>query len=361
MEARIMINDTNHIASLPFSDALKNKLNSYVASTAGKDPCQCGCSLLGCPDSVAITILSALSEDLGCKFKTFDFSDRIIEKPGDFAGFFTNVEEGSIVALFEVQKTAPALFPLLRDAVTDHRMPITIGKGPSARTLDLDLLPFRTFIVAEDRNTIPVELLESIYYTIDLTPERKELRRATVSSTLAKYGLSVNEGAAELIADRFVSDKDLLVQLFEIRNKAYAAGVTEITEDLLHGEKTGVTDICAVDNMDGREFELFTGNLLRNLGFSDVKVTPSSGDFGADVIAVKDDIRYAIQCKRYSAPVGVSAVQEVIASRSLHDCHVACVLTNSSFTPAAEELAKKNLVILWSRDKLKEFIERSNA
>ena len=84
-------------------------------------------------------------------------------------------------------------------------------------------------------------------------------------------------------------------------------------------------------------------------------------DFGADVIAEKDDVRYAIQCKRYDSPVGISAVQEVIASKSLHDCHVACVLTNSSFTPAAVELARKNLVILWDRNKLKNFIDKANT
>lgn len=71
-------------------------------------------------------------------------------------------------------------------------------------------------------------------------------------------------------------------------------------------------------------------------------------------------LKYAIQCKRYNGPIGVSAVQEVIASKSLHDCHVACVLTNSSFTPAAVELAKKNLVILWDRKKLQKFIDNAN-
>jgi restriction system protein len=56
----------------------------------------------------------------------------------------------------------------------------------------------------------------------------------------------------------------------------------------------------------------------------------------------------------------VSAVQEVLASKSLHDCHVACILTNNTFTMAAEELARKNNVVLWGSDKLKEFIEKAN-
>ena len=162
-------------------------------------------------------------------------------------------------------------------------------------------------------------------------------------------GLSVNERAAEQIAKLTCSDKELLSYLFEIRSKALEAGVNEITEELITGGHEDIPGIETVDNMDGREFELFTKRLFCSPGFTNVTVTPSSGDFGADVISEKDDVSYAIQCKRYNAPVGVEAIQEVIAGKSLHDCHVACVLTNSTFTPAAAELAKKNLVILWDR------------
>ena len=149
----------------------------------------------------------------------------------------------------------------------------------------------------------------------------------------------------------------MLSRLFEVRNRAFETGIIEVDEEFVFGKLPDIPGIEIVDNMDGREFENFSGDLFRGLGFSKVVVTPSSSDFGADVIAEKDDVRYAIQCKRYSAPVGVSAVQEVVASKSLHDCHVACVLTNNAYTPAAFELAKKNLVILWGRDKLKEFID----
>ena len=119
-------------------------------------------------------------------------------------------------------------------------------------------------------------------------------------------------------------------------------------------------DFNEIDSMNGRDFEFFVGNLFRSLGYYNVKVTPTSHDFGADIIAERDGVRFAIQCKRYSSPVGVSAIQEVMASKSLHDCHVACVLTNSTFTPSAEELARKNLVILWDGNKLKDFLSKVN-
>ncbi len=113
-----------------------------------------------------------------------------------------------------------------------------------------------------------------------------------------------------------------------------------------------------IDNMSGFAFERWCGELLKQNGFTKIIVTQSSGDYGADVVAYKDEIKYAIQCKKYSAPVGVSAIQEVIASKSVYDCHIACVITNNTFTPAAVELAKKNLVVLWDRNKLRHLIDR---
>ena len=151
------------------------------------------------------------------------------------------------------------------------------------------------------------------------------------------------------------------IQLIEVRNQAYESNVREITESLFIRTLDSIPELDKIDEMDGRSFELFTGDLLFRNGFENIKVTQASYDFGVDVIAEKDDVKYAIQCKRYNGSIGVSAVQEVIASKSLHDCHVACVLTNSSFTPAAVELAKKNLVILWDRKKLQKFIDNAKA
>ncbi len=121
------------------------------------------------------------------------------------------------------------------------------------------------------------------------------------------------------------------------------------------------SEIDDIDNdMNGFDFEKYTSILLKANGFTKVEVTQSSNDFGVDVIAYKDDIKYAIQCKKYSSPVGIKAVQEVIGSKVMNDCHVAVVLTNNTFTKSAVELAEKNNVLLWGRDKLTELIENMN-
>lgn len=107
-----------------------------------------------------------------------------------------------------------------------------------------------------------------------------------------------------------------------------------------------------VQTMDGLEFESWCANLLRGNGFIAVDVTKGSGDQGVDIIAEKDDIRYAIQCKRYASNLGNTPVQEVCAGKFLYKCHVGVVMTNSYFTDPAKELAQATGVILWDGDKL---------
>lgn len=98
--------------------------------------------------------------------------------------------------------------------------------------------------------------------------------------------------------------------------------------------------------MDGHQYEYVVADFLKAKGYHGVKVTKGSGDFGVDVIATKHGAKYAVQCKLYSSPVGVSAVQEVVAGKAYYGCTEAMVVTNSTFTAAAEKLAKSNGVIL---------------
>lgn len=99
--------------------------------------------------------------------------------------------------------------------------------------------------------------------------------------------------------------------------------------------------------MDGHEYEYHCARLLKRKGFSRIKVTRASGDQGIDILAYKEGKKYGIQCKFYSYPVGNKAVQEAFAGAKFYDCDVAVVLTNSTFTPSARDLAQKTDVVLW--------------
>ncbi len=112
-----------------------------------------------------------------------------------------------------------------------------------------------------------------------------------------------------------------------------------------------------IDAMNGFEFEEYAKIFFTSKGF-EVSITQKSGDYGADLIAEKDGIKWAVQAKRYSHKVSPKAIQEVVSSKAYYACEKACVITNSYFTQAAQKLAQANGVILIDRDEWVRFLNK---
>ena len=105
-----------------------------------------------------------------------------------------------------------------------------------------------------------------------------------------------------------------------------------------------------MDEMEGHDFEYYCADLLKKDGFTNVEVTRGSGDYGVDILAERDGISYAFQCKCYDKPIGVKAVQEVYAGRDYYDRMVGVVITNQYYTQPAIDLAAKLKILIWDRD-----------
>ena len=105
------------------------------------------------------------------------------------------------------------------------------------------------------------------------------------------------------------------------------------------GNRRGRVDgMAAIDAMTGTEFEDYVAARLQRAGWR-VKFTPASGDYGVDLIGDKDGKSVAVQCKRLGKPVGVAAVQQVVAGARHHGCAKSIVISNQEFTGAAKQLA----------------------
>lgn len=120
-------------------------------------------------------------------------------------------------------------------------------------------------------------------------------------------------------------------------------------------------DLLTIDFMEGHDFEYWCADALKDLGFSDVSVTPGSGDHGVDVLASKDGIKYAIQCKRYTSDLGNSPVQEVYAGKAIYNCQIGVVITNQGFTEGAKKLAAATGVLLWDRAWIKQYLIKKHT
>jgi restriction system protein len=117
----------------------------------------------------------------------------------------------------------------------------------------------------------------------------------------------------------------------------------------------GSLHIDELKKLSGREFEGYLAELFKSQGYQ-VEMTPSTGDYGADLILQKDQKHIAVQAKCYAGSVGVSAVQEALSGMAYYQCHSAWVVTTGNYTPNAVELAKKSNVRLFGSNELGKLI-----
>lgn len=126
-----------------------------------------------------------------------------------------------------------------------------------------------------------------------------------------------------------------------------------------------------VDSLEnGYKFEEYIAELLEKLGYTNVEVTPSSGDGGADVLAKKNGVIYAFQCKWHSKNnigknIGYDAIQQAHSGKDLYKNErqleevYGIVATNSYFTNKAIDRAKILDITLWDRNKLEKLLKKA--
>lgn len=111
-----------------------------------------------------------------------------------------------------------------------------------------------------------------------------------------------------------------------------------------------------MDLMSGQEFEKAIASIFKKMSYK-VTLTPATKDQGVDIIAEKGEMRLGIQTKCYTGKVGNSAIQEIVAGKNYYQLNRCMVVTNSTFTTSAIELARVNNVVLWDRNILIEKIK----
>jgi HJR/Mrr/RecB family endonuclease len=155
--------------------------------------------------------------------------------------------------------------------------------------------------------------------------------------------------------------KGIKILMFIIIILAVAAGIVflkvmfKLLKKLIDYIRYHASDITEIDGMDGIDFEHYLAVHFRKKGYN-VTVTPPEHDYGVDLILKKGREKIAVQAKRYNFSknynVTYRAVQEVAAGMKYYGCNKGMVVTNSTFTKQATELARANNIEMWDRCKL---------
>lgn len=156
--------------------------------------------LFGPPGLGKTTLSNIIANELGVGFKVT--SGPVLDKPGDLAGLLTSLETNDVLFIDEIHRLSPVVEEYLYSAMEDYRIDIMIDKGPSARTIQIDLNRF-TLIGATTRSGLLTSPLRARFgINCHLEYYDADILAGIVKRSARLLGVEINEQAAGEIARR---------------------------------------------------------------------------------------------------------------------------------------------------------------
>lgn len=154
--------------------------------------------LHGSPGLGKTTLAHILAREMNAQLRVT--SGPAIEKPGDLAALLTNLEQGDVLFIDEIHRMRPAIEEVLYSAMEDYALDLVLGKGPTARSMRLELKPFTLIGATTKIGAVSAPLRDRFAHNFKLSFYTELEMEQIVERSGSILNVVFEDGAAQVIA-----------------------------------------------------------------------------------------------------------------------------------------------------------------
>lgn len=240
--------------------------------------------LYGPPGLGKTTMAGIIAYELGVNFRVT--SGPAIEKPGDLAALLTNLSENDVLFIDEIHRLSRAIEEIMYPALEDFALDIIIGKGPSARSLRIDLPKFTLVGATTRAGQLTSPLRDRFGVLLRLEPYTFEQLSEIIMRSAVILGIACDRDGAMEIARRSRGTPRIANRLLKrVRDFAEVIGDGKITPDIAKIALDRLEiDLLGLDGMDKRLLSM----IIKGYSGGPVGLETLAAAIGEEAVTIED-------------------------------------------------------------------------